>query len=66
MGRLIWDADAGPFHVVVDGRALSWHDLGEALSSFEGFRFRLTIEDSMADARSERVKAALGEPDTPS
>jgi hypothetical protein len=51
---------------VVDGCTLSWYELGEALSSFEGCRFRLTIDDSLADGRSEAAKAALGVPDTPS
>jgi hypothetical protein len=59
-GRLVWDPEGAPFRVVVDGRTLSWHELGEALSSFEGCRFHLTIDDSLADARSEAAKAVLG------
>ncbi|QCX82226.1 hypothetical protein C9F11_43230 (plasmid) [Streptomyces sp. YIM 121038] len=64
-GRLVWNPDGSPFRVVVDGRTLSWAELGEALSSFEGCRFRLTIDDSLADARSEAAKAALGGHGTP-
>ncbi|MET7489376.1 hypothetical protein [Streptomyces sp. NPDC005538] len=65
-GRLVWNPEDAPCHVVVDGRALSWDELGEAVSSFEGRRFRLTIDDSLADARSEAAKAPLGVHDTPS
>ncbi|MGW0537385.1 DUF7713 domain-containing protein [Streptomyces sp. NPDC003032] len=43
-GRLIWAPEGAPFRVVVDGRTPSWHELGEALSSFESSRFRLTID----------------------
>ncbi|MET7622369.1 hypothetical protein [Streptomyces sp. NPDC005408] len=64
-GRLVADMDGGPVRVVVDGRTLSWEELGEALSPFEGWRFRLTIDDPVTDARSDAAKAALGEQDLP-
>lgn len=38
-----------PRGVVVDGRALSWEEFGRALESFDGWRFRLTIDDRMDD-----------------
>jgi hypothetical protein len=47
-GRLVWsdDHDNGdPYDVVVDGRLLTWEELGRALASFEGWRFRIEIED---------------------
>jgi hypothetical protein len=49
-GRLVYNPEHGPYRVVVDGRPLSWEQLGEALEPFEGWRFRLTIEDSAVDA----------------
>jgi hypothetical protein len=48
-GRLEYNPDDGPYRVVVDGRSLSWEQLGEALEPFEGWRFRLTIEDPAID-----------------
>jgi hypothetical protein len=50
-GRLVHDPDGGPHQVVVDGRALSWAQLGEALSAFEGWRFRLLIDDPAEQLR---------------
>lgn len=48
-GRLVWaDADGDPYDVIVDGRRLSWSDLGRALEPYEGWTFRLVIEDSTA------------------
>lgn len=49
-GRLSWSdgADNGvgtPYVAIVEGRTLSWEELGRALEGFEGFRFRLIIED---------------------
>ncbi|HEX2275277.1 MAG TPA: hypothetical protein VHG90_15525 [Acidimicrobiales bacterium] len=55
-GRLVWGEgrDEGePFDVVVDGRTLTWDDLGHALESFEGWRFRLVIEDRSLDVRPD-------------
>jgi hypothetical protein len=51
VGRIEVDPDGQP-RVVVDGLALSWDELGEALESFEGFRFRLTVEDRITDLRT--------------
>ena len=44
-GRLVWNEADGPYDVVVDGRRLSWGAFGRALEPFEGWRFRLIIED---------------------
>ena len=44
-GRFVWVDHAEPYSVVVDGRTLTWEALGRALEPFEGFRFRLVIEE---------------------
>lgn len=51
-GRLEWNPDGGPLRVVVDGRPMSWEELGRALDSYEGWRFRLLIDDRLVDVRS--------------
>jgi hypothetical protein len=46
-GRIEWD-DASQGRVpllVVDGREVSWDDFGRMLMGFEGFQFRLHIQD---------------------
>jgi hypothetical protein len=50
---------------VVDGRELSWNELGHAVSSFEGWRFRLVVEDRCDDLRPDAEIVTLGrhEPD---
>jgi hypothetical protein len=56
IGRLVWgDAHdtGGPYDVIVDGRTLSWDELGRALECFEGWRFRLAIEDRCDDLRPD-------------
>ena len=55
-GQLVWNerADDGmPYSVVIDGRTLSWQEFGTGLESYEGWRFRLVIEDSIDDVRSD-------------
>jgi hypothetical protein len=55
-GRLVWadeQSSGGPFDVVVDGRTLRWEELGAALGSYEGWRFRLVLEDPCDDARPD-------------
>ena len=55
-GQLGWneESDHGkPYRVIIDGRTLSWEELGRALESYEGWRFRLVIEDSIDDARTD-------------
>ena len=55
-GRLVWGEareEGGPFDVVIDGRTLSWDELGQALEPYEGWRFRLVIEDRSLDGRPD-------------
>ena len=55
-GRPVWndEGDNGkPYNVVVDGRTLSWDELGMALEPYEGWGFRLVIEDRVHDLRSD-------------
>jgi hypothetical protein len=61
-GRLVSDSEreaGAPYDVVVDGRTLSWDEFGQALESFEGWRFRLVIEDRCDDLRSDADVVAL-------
>ncbi len=61
-GRLVWGEgrDVGePYDVVVDGRTLSWEELGRALEPFEGWRFRLVIEDRSLDVRPDAEVVAF-------
>jgi hypothetical protein len=44
-GRLVWRDDRRGYDVVVDGRRLSWEQLGDALEPFEGWTFRLEVRD---------------------
>ncbi len=56
-GRLVWNDEGNeigtPYDVVVDGRKMTWEQLGQALEGYEGWRFRLVIEDSIDDLRPE-------------
>lgn len=55
-GRLVWndEGDNGsPYNVIVDGRTLSWEELGMTLESYEGWGFRLVIESRIRDVRSD-------------
>jgi len=68
-GRLVWSEgrEAGePYDVVVDGRTLSWEELGRALEPFEGWRFRLVIEDRSLDVRPDAEVVALPPQQRPS
>jgi hypothetical protein len=51
-GRLVWAGEGAPYAVVIDGRTLSWAESGRTLESFEGWRFRLVIDD-IDDVRPE-------------
>jgi hypothetical protein len=62
-GRFVWNEDGGPYNVVVDGRALRWEQLGEALESFEGWGFSLTIEDRADDLRQPGYATTVDIPD---
>ncbi|SRR6266545_4130936 len=62
-GRLECNPVGGPHRVIVDGRPLSWQELGAALESFEGWRFRLLIEDPSVDLRLHAEVAEFRCPD---
>ncbi len=49
LGRLVWRDDGMPYGVVVDGREMSWEELGWAMEPFEGWEFRISIEGLDAD-----------------
>jgi hypothetical protein len=52
-GRFTYDPTSdGPHAVVIDGRFLTWAELGAMLESFEGWRFRLLIDDPTLDHRT--------------
>jgi hypothetical protein len=51
-GRLAWSGE-GPYDVVVDGRTLTWEELGIALEPYEGCRFRLVIEGTVIEDTSD-------------
>jgi len=44
-GRLVWRDEMPAYDVVVDGRRLSWEEFGAALEPFEGWTFRLSMQD---------------------
>ena len=55
-GRFEWGlgrADDDPYDVIIDGRRLTWDEFGRTLASFEGWRFRLLIEDRCDDLRPD-------------
>ncbi|HVL05744.1 MAG TPA: hypothetical protein VM388_07135 [Acidimicrobiales bacterium] len=54
-GRFVWNerSERGvPYDVVIDGRKLSWEEFGEALGSYEGWNFRLVIEDRIVESEA--------------
>ena len=55
-GRFEWGPGRthdDPYDVIVDGRRLTWDEFGRTLASFEGWRFRLLIEDPCDDLRPD-------------
>ena len=55
-GRLVCGEERGlgdPYDVVVDGHTLTWEELGRALEPYEGWRFRLVLEDRCEDVRPD-------------
>jgi hypothetical protein len=65
-GRLIYSENSGiggPYNVVVDGRTLTWEEFGEALEPYEGWRFRMVIEDRCADLRPDADVVDCPDPD---
>ena len=64
-GRLVWGPErdqGGPYDVVVDGRRLTWAELGQALEPYEGWRFRLLLEDPCDDLRPDADVIAMPAP----
>lgn len=56
VGQLVWNDQVGdgkPYSVIVDSRTLSWQEFGTALESYDGWKFRLIIDDSIEDVRSD-------------
>jgi hypothetical protein len=51
-GRIEWDGseDGRVPLLVIDGREVSWDELGRMLMSFEGWQFRLAIRDRSEEA----------------
>jgi hypothetical protein len=55
-GRLVCSDEhgiGGPYDVIVDGRTLTWAEFGHALEPYEGWRFRLVLEDRCEDVRPD-------------
>ncbi len=64
-GRLVGndDGDNGePYNVVIDGRMMTWEELAMALESYEGWGFRLVIEDRVRDLRTDAEIIELRSP----
>jgi hypothetical protein len=51
VGRIATVPPFGPLTLVVDGHAVSWDELGQALSPYEGWQFVLRIKDRFGDPR---------------
>lgn len=51
VGRIETVPPFGPLTLVVDGHAVTWNELGQALSSYEGWQFVLRIADPSGDPR---------------
>ena len=64
-GRLVWGVErehGGPYDVIVDGRRLTWDELGQAVEPYEGWRFRLGLEDPCDDLRPDAEMIAVSAP----
>ena len=50
-GRITWDdeTDGETPCLVIDGKALSWHEFGRMLMTYEGFHFKLEIFEGTED-----------------
>lgn len=51
VGRIETVPPFGPLTLVVDAHAVSWDELGQALSPYEGWQFVLRIKDRFGDPR---------------
>jgi hypothetical protein len=66
-GWLVWHEGTGvgtPYDVVVDGKTLSWEELGQALEAYEGWRFILRLEDPCDDVRPDATVLAPPSPES--
>jgi len=56
-GRLVWNETGNevgtPYDVIVDGKKLSWEELGSALEAYAGWRFRIELADPIDDLRPD-------------
>ncbi|MHB1445817.1 MAG: DUF7686 domain-containing protein [Acidimicrobiales bacterium] len=63
VGRLVWSDEGSevgtPYNVIVDGRTLTWEELGRALEGYEGWCIRLVIESSIDDLRPDAEVISL-------
>jgi hypothetical protein len=50
-GRVSWSEDGTP-DVVVDGRLVSWEELGQMVASFDGWWFRIGFGDDYLQGQS--------------
>jgi hypothetical protein len=64
VGRIEWDEDAGGATpvLVVDGKALSWDEVGRMLMTFEGFTLHARVEDSIEVVGGPLAVPIDGEP----
>jgi hypothetical protein len=65
-GRLVCGEErefGGPYDVVVDGHTLTWEELGRALEPYEGWHFRLVLEDRCEDVRPDAEVIELVRPE---
>lgn len=65
-GRLVWSEEGNevgtPYDVIVDGRKLTWEEMGRALEAYEGWRFRIELVDPIDDLRPDASVVRLGRP----
>ncbi|HMC43568.1 MAG TPA: hypothetical protein VKI20_11210, partial [Acidimicrobiales bacterium] len=56
-GRLTWSDEGNevgtPYDVIVDGRTLTWEEIGRALEGYEGWRLHLVLDDAADDLRPD-------------
>ena len=66
-GRPEWCDDSSSevvvrYDVIIDGRKLSWEELGRELEGYEGCRFRLQLADRIEDLRPDAVVTPFRSP----
>lgn len=64
-GGLVWGGEpehGGPCDVVVAGACLTWDELGHTLEPYEGWCFRLMLEDPCDDLRPDADVIAMSAP----